>query len=125
MSEYKRLSTQSQVYNGATLIAFYESCGEDDCRAFCVGKGEEPKCDICPVQKAFEKLKRYEDIGSPEELHRFAEVYKQAKTYVCVDCKKVFDFKDVDGDSAELCPFCGYDTLLDITRMWNEYEEEK
>lgn len=68
MSEYKRLTTQSDVFDGATLKDFCESCGEDDCRAFCCDETETPQCGTCPVQKAFDRLAKYEDIGSLDEL---------------------------------------------------------
>jgi len=68
MSEFKRLTTQSKVFDGTTLKAFCESCGEDDCRAFCCDETGTPQCAICPVQKAFDHLAQYEDIGSPAEF---------------------------------------------------------
>lgn len=75
MSGFERLTTQSEVFDGVTLKAFCESCGEDDCRAFCTNEGEETQCDICPVQKAFERLAQYEESGlSPDEVSDLAKV---------------------------------------------------
>ncbi|MCB8818679.1 hypothetical protein [Desulfosporosinus shakirovi] len=65
---YKRLTAQSEVFDGATLKAFCESCGEDDCRAFCCDETGTPQCDICPVQEAFDCLAQYEDIGTLDEF---------------------------------------------------------
>jgi len=61
------LTKQSEVFDGVTLKAFCETCGEDDCRDFCCDHAEEPNCKECPVQKSFEKLHEYEVIGSPAE----------------------------------------------------------
>lgn len=84
MSEYKRLTTQSEVFDGATLKAFCESCGEDDCRSYCCDETETPQCDICPVQEAIERLKQYEDTGlSPEGIIKAQSAIKSALGLAC------------------------------------------
>ncbi|HZK52975.1 MAG TPA: hypothetical protein VFC84_02040 [Desulfosporosinus sp.] len=71
MNRVERLTTQSEVFDGVTLKEFCESCGESDCREFCSSEDENPQCDICPVQRAFDRLATYEDIGSPDEFAKF------------------------------------------------------
>ena len=120
MSEYERLTKPGAAGLKEGLGNICRICHTFGSVA-AVGPVAPDDCKNCTQKQKHRRLWTYENIGSPEDL---AKAKEGAQTYVCVDCQKVFDFKDVDGDSAEFCPFCGYDTLTDITRLAEKYEQE-
>jgi len=78
MSEYKRLTVESEVFDGFTLKDLNESCGEMGCGEYCdiIPGGD---CTICRIQEAFTLLAQYESIGSPEEFASLAKAKAEIK----------------------------------------------
>lgn len=61
-----------------------KACGNDFCKETCAEHDDERSCDNCPIQKAIEKLAKYEDLEEQGLLLKFpckvgSEVYSIRK----------------------------------------------
>lgn len=79
MSEFERLTSKSEVFDGVTLKGLCESCGESGCNEFCEDL-QDKECKGCPVQESFHRLSAYENSGlSPSEVADLAKAKAEGR----------------------------------------------
>jgi DNA-directed RNA polymerase subunit RPC12/RpoP len=101
MSNYKRLSQRREDGTVYTLIPLNNS--------------ELAEVGVCYTGTIANTLTLYEDLGTPDELARLKEIEQRKETYVCTECKNLFDIYSEIG-LAEICPFCGAGDLFHLTK---------